>query len=217
MIFDRAEILETLRMLEIENLDVRTVTLGISILDCRGKDFEETVQRVVAKIRRYAASLNAVADEVSAKYGIPIVNRRVAISPVALLLTGEEGEGVLDFAKALDDLARELAIDFIGGFSALVHKGATKGDILLMESLPSVLSGTERICASVNVASSRTGINVDAILTMAQVVKETAERTKDRDGIGCAKLVVFANAPEDNPFMAGAFHGVGEGLSLIHI
>ncbi len=127
MLFDRAEILETLRMLEIENLDVRTVTLGISILDCRGKDFEETVQRVVAKIRRYAASLNAVADEVSTKYGIPIVNRRVAISPVALLLTGEEGEGVLDFAKALDDLARELAIDFIGGFSALVHKGATKG------------------------------------------------------------------------------------------
>jgi uncharacterized protein (UPF0210 family) len=217
MIFDRAEILETLRMLEIENLDVRTVTLGISILDCRGKDFEETVQRVVAKIRRYAASLNAVADEVSAKYGIPIVNRRVAISPVALLLTGEEGEGVLDFAKALDDLARELAIDFIGGFSALVHKGATKGDILLMESLSSVLSGTERICASVNVASSRTGINVDAILTMAQVVKETAERTKDRDGIGCAKLVVFANAPEDNPFMAGAFHGVGEGEAVVNV
>lgn len=217
MLFDRSEILETLRMLELENLDVRTVTLGISILDCRGKDFRETTARVVEKVRRHAAPLNLVADEVSAKYGIPIVNRRVAISPVALLLGGDEGEEIVAFAKALDMLGQELSIDFIGGFSALVHKGETKGDRLLMENLPSVLSQTERICASVNVASSRTGINVDAILTMAKVVKETAETTAHRDGIGCAKLVVFANAPEDNPFMAGAFHGVGEPEVVVNV
>jgi uncharacterized protein (UPF0210 family) len=217
MLFDRSEILETLRMLELENLDVRTATLGISILDCRGKDFEETVESIVEKVRRYAAPLNAVADEVSAKYGIPIVNRRVAISPVALLLRGDEDDRVVTLAQALDALGQELAIDFIGGFSALVHKGETRGDRLLMESLPSVLSQTERICASVNVASSRSGVNVDAILTMAKVVKETAERTAHRDGIGCAKLVVFANAPEDNPFMAGAFHGVGEPEVVVNV
>lgn len=218
MLFHRSEILETLRMLELENLDVRTVTLGISILDCRGRDFEETIHRVAAKIRRFASPLNAVADEVAEKYGIPIVNRRVAVSPVALLLSERErGEDVVDLARALDAVAQELGIDFIGGFSALVHKGATRGDALLMESIPSFLSATERICASVNVASSRTGINVDAILTMAQVVKETALRTAHRDGIGCAKLVVFANAPEDNPFMAGAFHGVGEPEVVVNV
>lgn len=218
MLFHRSEILETLRMLELENLDVRTVTLGISILDCRGKDFEETAERIVAKIRRFASSLNAVADEVSEKYGIPIVNRRVAVSPVALLLSGEEKEDdVVYLARALDATAEDLGIDFIGGFSALVHKGATRGDALLMESIPAFLSATERICASVNVASSRTGINVDAILTMAKVVQETALRTAHRDGIGCAKLVVFANAPEDNPFMAGAFHGVGEPEAVVNV
>ncbi|MCS7241119.1 MAG: PFL family protein [Candidatus Caldatribacterium sp.] len=205
-------------MLELENLDVRTVTLGISILDCRGKDFAATTERIVAKIRRLSSSLNAVADEVSEKYGIPIVNRRVAVSPVALLLSGEERESdVVYLAQALDTVAQDLGIDFIGGFSALVHKGATRGDILLMESIPALLSATERICASVNVASSRTGINVDAILTMAKVVQETAFRTAHRDGIGCAKLVVFANAPEDNPFMAGAFHGVGEPEAVINV
>lgn len=218
MLFHRSEILETLRMLELENLDVRTVTLGISILDCRGRDFRETAERVVAKVRRFAAPLNVVADEVAEKYGIPIVNRRVAVSPVALLLSGEEGkEDVVDLARVLDEAAADLGIDFIGGFSALVHKGATRGDMLLMESIPLFLSATERICASVNVASSRTGINVDAILTMARVVKETAERTAHRDGIGCAKLVVFANAPEDNPFMAGAFHGIGEPEVVVNV
>ncbi len=218
MLFHRSEILETLRMLELENLDVRTVTLGISILDCRGKDFRETVERVVAKVRRFAAPLNAVADEVAEKYGIPIVNRRIAVSPVALLLSGKEDkEDVVDFARVLDEAAADLGIDFVGGFSALVHKGATQGDMLLMESIPLFLSATERICASVNVASSRTGINVDAILTMARVVKETAERTAHRDGIGCAKLVVFANAPEDNPFMAGAFHGIGEPEVVVNV
>lgn len=218
MLFYRSEILETLRMLELENLDVRTVTLGISILDCRGQSFAATIDRIVAKVRQFARSLNTVADEVAEKYGIPIVNRRVAISPVALLLSSEEHhDDVLHLAQALDATAQELGIDFIGGFSALVHKGATCGDMLLMESLPLVLSKTERICASVNVASSRTGVNVDAILVMARVVKETAERTAHRDGVGCAKLVVFANAPEDNPFMAGAFHGVGEPEAVVNV
>ncbi|MGQ9622890.1 MAG: PFL family protein [Candidatus Caldatribacteriaceae bacterium] len=217
MLFERSEILETLRMLELENLDVRTVTLGISVLDCRGKDFNETIKNIVNKVQHYAAPLNTVADEVSAKYGIPIVNRRVAISPIALLLRGDENEKVVVLAQALDALGEELSIDFIGGFSALVHKGETKGDRLLIKSLLLVLSQTERICASVNVASSRSGINVDAILTMAKVVKETAERTAHRDGIGCAKLVVFANAPEDNPFMAGAFHGVGEPEVVVNV
>lgn len=218
MLFHRSEILETLRMLELENLDVRTVTLGISILDCRGGDSRETVERIVAKICRFASSLNAVACEVSEKYGIPIVNRRVAISPVALLLSGtEEVEDVVYLARALDEVAKDLGIDFIGGFSALVHKGATRGDTLLMESIPFLLSATEHICSSVNVASSRTGINVDAILTMAKVVKKTAELTAHRDGIGCAKLVVLANAPEDNPFMAGAFHGVGEPEAVVNV
>ncbi|MEN3203563.1 MAG: PFL family protein, partial [Atribacterota bacterium] len=218
MLFHRSEILETLRMLELENLDVRTVTLGISILDCRGRDFRETVERIVAKICRFASSLNTVACEVSEKYGIPIVNRRVAISPVALLLSGtEEVEDVVHLARALDEVAANLGIDFIGGFSALVHKGATCGDTLLMESIPALLSETEHICSSVNVASSRTGINVDAILIMAKVVQKTAELTAHRYGIGCAKLVVFANAPEDNPFMAGAFHGVGEPEAVVNV
>ncbi|MGC8777345.1 MAG: PFL family protein [Candidatus Caldatribacteriaceae bacterium] len=217
MLFERAEILETLRMLELENLDVRTVTLGINILDCRGETFMATAEQAVEKIRHLASPLRPTVEEVSAKYGIPIVNCRVAISPVALLLTGSEGEEVIEFAEKLDRLSQELSIDFIGGFSALVHKGFTPGDRLLIDSLPLVLSETERICSSVNVASSRAGINVDAILRMGEVITETAKRTAIRDGVGCAKLVVFANAPEDNPFMAGAFHGPGEADAAVNV
>ncbi|NSW75656.1 MAG: PFL family protein [Candidatus Atribacteria bacterium] len=217
MLFERAEILETLRMLELENLDVRTVTLGINILDCRGETFSATIKGVTEKIRHLASPLRTTVEEVSTKYGIPIVNCRVAVSPVALLLTGKEGEEVVELALQLDRLSRELGIDFIGGFSALVHKGFTPGDRLLIDSLPLVLSETERICGSVNVASSRSGINVDAILRMGEVITETARRTASRDGVGCAKLVVFANAPEDNPFMAGAFHGPGEADAAINV
>ncbi len=217
MLFDRAEILETLRMLELENLDVRTVTVGINILDCRGESFPTTIERVLAKIRRITTPLEEVTEEIAGKYGIPIVNRRVALSPVALLLTGKEGERVVELAHQLDQLAQELSIDFIGGFSALVHKGFAPGDHLLVDSLPLVLSQTERICGSVNAASSRAGINVDAILRMGGVIRETAEKTASRDGIGCAKLVVFANAPEDNPFMAGAFHGPGEADCAVNV
>ena len=217
MLFERAEILETLRMLELENLDVRTVTLGIHILDCRGESFSKTMEAVVKKIEYLASPLRATVEEVSAKYGIPIVNCRVAVSPVALLLTGKEGQALVEFAQKLDQLAQKLKIDFIGGFSALVHKGLTPGDGLLIDSLPHILSQTECICGSVNVASSRAGINVDAILRLGEVITETAQRTANRDGVGCAKLVIFANAPEDNPFMAGAFHGPGEADAAVNV
>ncbi|MGQ9472845.1 MAG: PFL family protein [Candidatus Caldatribacteriaceae bacterium] len=217
MLFERSEILETLRMLELENLDVRTVTLGINILDCRGENFVNTMEKVKAKIHRLAGPLWEATEEVSQKYGIPIVNRRIAISPIALLLNGNEKEELLDFALKLDILAKNLNIDFIGGFSALVHKGFTPGDQALIHALPSILALTERICGSVNVASSRSGINVDAVVMMGKIIKETAYKTASRDGIGCAKLVVFANAPEDNPFMAGAFHGPGEADAAVNV
>jgi len=217
MLFERSEILETLRMLELENLDVRTVTLGINILDCRGESFASTIERVIAKIKHFASPLKETVEKISEKYGIPIVNCRVAVSPVALLLTGKESSELVELAVKLDHLAQVLQIDFVGGFSALVQKGFTPGDLLLMESLPNILSETERICGSVNVASSRSGINVDAILRMGEVIQETARRTASRDGIGCAKLVVFANSPEDNPFMAGAFHGPGEADAVVNV
>jgi len=217
VLFDRSEILETLRMLEIENLDVRTVTLGINILDCHGKGASETYQNVVKKIKKFAEPLHSVVEEVSLRYGIPIVNRRIALSPVSLLLGSNNQEGPLVLASFLDDLAREIHVDFIGGFTALVQKGMTPADLQLIHALPEILSQTEHICASVNVASTRSGINVDAILLMGKIIKEIAHRSREKNGIGCAKLVIFANAPEDNPFMAGAFHGTGEGDAVINV
>jgi hypothetical protein len=217
VLFDRSEILETLRMLEIENLDVRTVTLGINILDCHGKGASETCQNVVQKIKKYAESLHSVVEEVSLRYGIPIVNRRISLSPVSLLFGSNNQGGPPELASFLDDLAREIRVDFIGGFTALVQKGMTPADLQLIHSLPSILSQTEHICASVNVASTRSGINVDAILLMGKIIKEIAHRSREKNGIGCAKLVIFANAPEDNPFMAGAFHGTGEGDAVINV
>ncbi|MDK2896359.1 MAG: uncharacterized protein PWP04_479 [Candidatus Atribacteria bacterium] len=218
MLFDRSEIIETLRMLQIQNLDVRTVTLGINLLDCRGVDLADTASRIIQKITRMASPLYSAVEEVSSKYGIPIVNRRVALTPISLLLNGQESQPeILDLAYQVDRVAQKLKLDFIGGFSSLVHKGFTPADQLLINQLPAVLSQTERLCASVNVASTKSGINVDAILTMGEVIKSTAERSANRGGVGCAKLVVFANAPEDNPFMAGAFHGTGEPDSVINV
>ncbi|HOQ51631.1 PFL family protein [Candidatus Sordicultor fermentans] len=218
MLFDRSEILETLRMLEIENLDVRTVTLGINLLDCRSGDFSSTIEKVAEKIRHLSLPFHEIVEETFIKYGIPVVNRRIAISPVSFLLDGRERkEEVVALARRLDDLARELQVDFIGGFSALVPKGCTPGDLLLIDSLPLVLSQTQRICGSVNLASSRSGINVDAILKMGEIIKETSLLTAQEGGIGCAKLVIFANAPEDNPFMAGAFHGPGEADAALNV
>ena len=217
MLYDRSEILETIRMLEIENLDVRTVTLGINILDCHGKNTSETCQNVVKKIRTYAASLHEVVEEVSLRFGIPIVNRRLAISPISLLFGNNQTDGPKELSFFLDQLAREIRVDFIGGFTALVPKGMTLADENLLHSLPYILSQTDHICASVNVASTQSGINVDVILLLGKIIKETAYQSREKNGIGCAKLVVFANAPEDNPFMAGAFHGTGEGDAVINV
>ena len=204
-------------MLEIENLDVRTVTLGMNLLDCRDATMRMTSKNVVAKLRHVAGHFSQVVDEVSVTYGIPVVNRRIALSPVAHLLEGREGEEVMEFGRKVDEEAKRLKVDFVGGFTSLVQKGITPGDRLLMDSLPAVLSTTERVCGSVNLASSMSGVNVEAVLRMGRIIKETAQLTSGARGVGCAKMVVFANAPEDNPFMAGAFHGTGEADVVINV
>lgn len=215
--FTTDQIIRTIEMLKSENLDVRTVTLGISLRDCVSSSTDELCGRISDKIERYAKDLVAVCDQVSKKYGIPIVNKRLAVTPVAAVAEGLRGEGYLEVARTLDRVAKEVGVDFIGGYSALVQKGFTKGDRDLIDSIPAVLSGTERVCASVCVATTRAGINMDGVLLMGDVIKETSLRTADRDGFGCAKLVVFANMPEDNPFMAGAYLGYGEPETVINV
>ena len=210
MNFTRDEILETIRMVQSENLDIRTITLGVSLRDCASGSVRETAQRIYDKIMRSGRELVPVAQQLEGEFGIPIINKRISVTPVAMVAESCEEKDYTPIAKAMDDAAKELGIDFIGGFSALVQKGFTKGDINLLNSIPEALSTTERVCSSVNVASSRAGINMDAVRAMGHIIKETARLTEEQDGIGCAKLVVFANVPEDNPFMAGAFHGVGE-------
>lgn len=218
MLFERSEILETLRMLQLQNLDVRTVTLGINILDCRSDTLGQTRKRIIEKIKKVAGSFHQVVEEVALIYGIPIVNRRIALTPLALLFKPEDQpEELLGLAQDIDKLAASLKVDFVGGFSALIHKGFTKAERVFICNLPRILAATERICASINVASSKGGINVDGILMMGQVIKETAELSAQKDAIACARLVVFANAPEDNPFMAGAFHGIGEPEAAINV
>lgn len=211
------EILATLEMLKNENLDVRTVTLGVSLFDCASHDADEFIARVNAKIKRLAGNLVDVCDEVGLKYGIPVVNKRLSISPIAVAACGLPAEGMCKVAVALDNLARDLRIDFIGGFGALVEKGFTKGDLALIEAIPEALAKTNRVCSSINVASTRSGINMDAVALMGKTIKRTAEITADRDGIGCAKLVIFANIPQDVPFMAGAYLGVGEPDAVINV
>ncbi len=211
------EILETIRMVALENLDIRTITMGISLRDCTHGNPEELGNRIYDKITRLACNLVRVGEEIERDYGIPIVNKRVSVTPVALVADGRPPEEFLEIARTLDRAAREIGINFIGGFSALVHKGYTAGDRALISILPRALAETERVCASVNVATTKTGINMDAVAEMGRVIKKTAELTRDRDGLGCAKLVVFCNVPEDNPFMAGAFHGVGEPESVINV
>ncbi|BCV23671.1 PFL family protein [Gelria sp. Kuro-4] len=216
-LFSPSEILETIRMVQAENLDIRTVTLGISLRDCATGDLKETCRRIYDKVTRAAARLVPVAEEVEARFGIPIVNKRIAVTPIALV---GEPSGATDYAPlaaALDKAAAEVGVNFIGGFSALVHKGFTTGDRALFGSLPRALASTERVCASVNVATTKAGLNMDAVRELGQIIKETAQLTADRGGLGCAKLVVFCNAPEDNPFMAGAFHGVGEAEFALNV
>lgn len=210
-------ILETIKMIEEEKLDIRTITMGISLLDCIDSDGDKAREKIYNKITTSARDLVKVAKEIENEFGIPIVNKRVSVTPISIIAGATNEDNYLKFAETLDKAAEDLGIDFIGGFSALVHKGYTKGDKILINSIPEALAKTNKVCASVNIASTRCGINMDAVKEMGQVIKRTAELTKNSKGFGCAKLVVFANAVEDNPFMAGAFHGVGEADKIINV
>lgn len=211
------DILETIQMLKEEHLDIRTVTMGISLLDCAHEDLDVFCQRVYDKITKSAEFLVPRACDIEKKYGIPIINKRVAVTPISIAAAACKGDDYAKIAQTLDRAAATLGINFIGGYSALVHGGFTDSDRKLLASIPEALSTTNCVCSSVNVATSRSGINMDAVEMMGRIIKDTAARTADRDSIGCAKLVVFANAPEDNPFMAGAFHGVGQPERVINV
>ena len=213
------EVNETNKMIEQENLDVRTITMGISLLDCVDSDIDVVCDKVYKKITTLAKDLVKTGEDISAEYGIPIVNKRISITPAALV-GGAACKTTGDFvklAKTLDNAAKEVGVNFLGGYSALVSKGMTRADELLIRSIPEALACTDFVCSSVNVGSTKTGINMDAVRLMGEIVKETAEATKEQDSLGCAKLVVFCNAPDDNPFMAGAFHGVTEADAIINV
>lgn len=203
-------ILETINMIKLYNLDIRTVTLALSLRDCMDSDVNVVCDNIYNKIKHYAKNLVEYANELENDYSIPIINKRIAVTPISLVGEACKNPDYVKIAKTLDKAAEEVGVNFIGGFSALVEKGCTKGDKLLIESIPEALAQTERLCASINLASSKTGINMDAVLKMAEIIKKSAELTKDRDGIGAAKLVCFCNSASDNPFMAGAFCGIGE-------
>lgn len=211
------EIMETIRMIESEKLDIRTITMGIALLDCCRGDAKEAQQRIYDKIVQKAEHLVRVGEDIALEYGIPIINKRISVTPMSLVAAASECEAYTGFAQALDRAAKTVGVNFIGGFSALVHKGYTESDRRLIQSIPEAMRSTERVCASVNLATTRTGINMDAVAQMGRIIKDTARATADRDGLGCAKLVIFANVPEDNPFMAGAFHGVGEPECVINV
>ena len=211
------EILETIRMVQMEKLDIRTITMGISLRGCAHQDLKSAAMRAYDRICRQAARLVAVGDEIEREYGIPIINKRISVTPIALVAEASDSDDYVLFAEYLDRAAREVGVNFLGGFSALVHKGMTPGDHALIASIPRALAVTERVCSSVNVGTTRAGINMDAVALMGRTVVEAARLTADRDGIGCAKLVVFCNAVEDNPFMAGAFHGIGEPDCVINV
>ncbi len=213
------EVLETNKMIEKENLDVRTITLGISLLDCIDADLDRLNDKIYNKITTVAKDLVAVGEQIEKEFGIPIVNKRISVTPIALV-GGSACKTAKDFvtiAKTLDRARKDVGVNFLGGYSALVSKGMTKADELLLRSIPQALAQTELVCSSVNLGSTKTGIDMDAVRLMGDIIKETAERTKDQDSIGCSKLVVFCNAPDDNPFMAGAFHGVTEADAIINV
>ena len=213
------EVLETNNMIEHENLDVRTITMGISLLDCADNDVDVTCSKICNKIRSLAGNLARTAEDISKEFGVPIVNKRISITPIALVGASccKSTDDYVKIAKALDQVAEEVGVNFLGGYSAVVSKGMTTSDKLLIESIPQALACTQRICSSVNVGSTKTGINMDAVRLMGETVKKAAEMTADRDSCGCAKLVVLCNAPDDNPFMAGAFHGVTEEDAIINV
>jgi len=210
------DIMETITMIQEENLDIRTITMGISLLDCSDSDIHRSCDKVYEKITRYAKDLVKTGEDIEKKYGIPIVNKRISVTPIAMLAGASGGDPVL-YAKTLDRAAKEVGVNFIGGYSALVHKGFSPGDLELIESIPDALSQTDYVCSSINVGTTKAGINMDAVKMMGNIIRQTAEKTKDHQCIGAAKLVVFCNAPEDNPFMAGAFHGPGEPDCVLNV
>ncbi len=214
---NQKEILATIDMIDNQHLDVRTITMGISLLDCCSDSVEVTAEKIYNKITALAKDLVKTGEDIEKEFGIPIVNKRISVTPISLVAAACKETDYTPIAKALDRAAHTCGVNFIGGFSALVHKGMTKADINLINSIPSALAQTERVCASVSVASTKAGINMDAVKLMGKIIKDTADKTSDRGGFGCAKLVVFANAVEDNPFMAGAFHGVGEAECVINV
>ena len=217
MLFTPVEIKETIDMFMRYRLDIRAITLGVSLLDCASPSGDECRKRIREKLLRIAGPLVKTGRDIEIEYGIPIINKRIAVTPIALVAASCGDTDFTPFARTLDECAAELGVDFAGGFSALVQKGFSGGDKRLIDSLPQALSVTERVCASVNVAATKSGINMDAVRLMGSVIKQTAEKSAARDGIGCAKLVVFCNTPEDNPFMAGAFHGIGEAENCLNV
>jgi uncharacterized protein len=216
MEYTQAEILQTVRMTEMEHLDIRTVTLGLSLRDCVTDSVETTAQRVREKIERTAARLVSTVDQIGDEIGIRIANKRIAVTPVSILAEGARGNPIV-LGRAIDEAARTVGVDFIGGYSALVHKGFTRNESDFLDSIPETLATTERLCGSINAATTRAGINMDAVARVGRLIKDAAERTSDRGGIACAKFVCFANAVEDNPFMAGAFHGIGEPEAVLNV
>ena len=215
--FSQRDILKTQDMIDKRHLDIRTITMGISLLSCCDPDIDVCCEKIYKKITTYAKDLVRIGNDIEKEFGIPIVNKRISVTPIALVAGSCEADSYVKIAQTLDAAAKKCGVNFIGGFSALVQKGATKGDWNLIRSIPEALACTERVCASVNVGSTKAGINMDAVAEMGRIVKKTAELTADNDGLGCAKLVVFANAVEDNPFMAGAFHGVGEPECVLNV
>jgi uncharacterized protein len=214
---NKENILETIRMIQDENLDIRTITMGISLFDCADPDGTQARKKIRNKILRLAGRLVSVSEEIESEFGIPIVNKRIAVSPISLIAAATDEDSYVEFARCLDLTAKEVGVDFIGGFSALVHKGSMKSDSILLDSLPSVMASTDVVCSSINVGTTKAGLNMSIIKDLGHTIKEIARLTADKNSIGCAKLTVFANAVEDNPFMAGAFTGIGEPECAINV
>ncbi|MBR6079069.1 MAG: PFL family protein [Treponema sp.] len=217
MIFSPVEIEETVNMFMRHKLDVRAITMGVSLRDCACEDGKKSRQKVYDKIMRYASNLVRVGQDIEKEFGVPIINKRISVTPISMVAEPSGEKSYVEWAVVLDKAAKELGVDFVGGFSALVQKGITPGDRTLIESIPEALNATERVCSSVNVGTTKNGINMDAVKLMGEIIKRTAEVSRDKPVNGCAKLVVFTNAPEDNPFMAGAFHGPGEGDAVLNV
>ncbi|MCF8011324.1 MAG: PFL family protein [Clostridiales bacterium] len=215
--FSLQEIVETSKMFQDEKLDIRTITMGINLRDCADSNPKFACQKIYDKVTSFSKNLVKEGENISKELGIPVVNKRISVTPISIIAEASNTSNYLMFADTLDRAAKEVGVNFIGGFSALVHKGITSGDKNLISCIPQALASTERVCSSINVATTKSGINMDAVYQMGHIIKETAQKTEKEDGLGCAKLVAFANVPEDNPFMAGAFHGIGEAEAVINV